>query len=114
MLRLITPPDYKYLIFFDGDDEPEQDLITVNICNNEMLFDTNAIVKLPENPADWTEDDIDKACHEMDSLRVKYYPPAALPILHAAKIDRDQVAVFCDVNGWPRPAFWFPAAHRCT
>jgi hypothetical protein len=110
MLRFITPPEHKHLIFFEGDDEPEPDLISVYVRNDEIMLDINARVKLPEDPADWTEDDLNKACHEMASLRIKYYPPAALPILQLAKIHRDQVAVFCDVNGWPRPSFWFAAA----
>ena len=64
-------------------------------------------VRLPVDPARWTEAEITEACDTLAKVPAEKLPSLIQGPLLAVRIDRDVFAAWCDRMGWERPSFWF-------
>ena len=75
--------------------------------NGNMALDLRPKVILAEDPADWTEADLQAAYEALARCEPRDYSVQVLGFLLPQMVHRDDFAAWCDRQGWPRPSFWF-------
>jgi hypothetical protein len=112
IVHLFTPKDDERLAFVEHEDEIPP--FATMLPDGRVEFNSRTRIKLSADPTMWTDAEVDAACDTLTSFSYLDYSESVLPLLMWSRIHRDQFAVLCDTYGWPRPSFWFPAAHRSS
>jgi hypothetical protein len=108
IVHAFTPKNDERLAFVEHEDEIPP--LATMLPDGRVEFNSRTRIKLSADPAMWTDAEVDAACDTLTSFSYLDYSESVLPLLMWSRIHRDQFAVLCDTNDWPRPSFWFATA----
>lgn len=95
--RRLPPEDQRGIVFFEHEDE----LPPVTIWHgHELEVDCRSRIRLPVDPASWTESEITEACDTLAKVPAEKLPSLIQGPLLGVGIDRDVFAAWCDRMGW--------------
>ena len=108
IMRELPPEDQGGIVFYEHEDE----LPPATIWHGDELevVDYRSRIRLPVDPASWTETEITEACDTLAKVPAENLPSVIQGPLLAVRIERDVFAAWCDQMGWERPSFWFSQA----
>ena len=100
-----TSPDSMGVVFYEREDE----LPPAEVWHGDVLetLDWRWRIRLPVDPARWTEAEVTQACETLAEVQSVDLPDVIQGPLLAMRIDRDLFAAWCDRRKWDRPFFWF-------
>src|SRR5215469_12051029 len=75
--------------------------------DGSVSVDLRRFIKLPVDPAQWTDDLVNAACEALAEVVPEDFGNAIFPALVGIATTKGALAEFCNEIGYPLPRFWF-------